>query len=109
MEPHNRHVQEQISSTSNRQFPYGREQWSSPKDIAYFKSWAQQTEESYQLQLALALRLSSDSSSAADPYFLDSSPGDRPAGSAVELSHRFWVWKLLFDWGLRGLVSVTGD
>lgn len=91
MEPHNRHVQEQIHSTSNRQLAYGREHWSSPKDTTCSKSWAQQTEESYQLQLALALRLSSDSSSAADPYFLDSATGDRPIGSARDLSHRFWV------------------
>ena len=105
MEPHNRHVQEQIHSTSNRQLAYGREHWSSPKDTTCSKSWAQQTEESYQLQLALALRLSSDSSSAADPYFLDSATGDRPIGSARDLSHRFWV-RALFDWGLRGFVSV---
>ncbi|RDX91734.1 Serine/threonine-protein kinase CTR1, partial [Mucuna pruriens] len=46
-----------------------------------FKSWAKQTEESYQLQLALALRLSSHSASSSD----------HPSSSAQELSHRFWV------------------
>ncbi|KAJ1288982.1 hypothetical protein BS78_02G130700 [Paspalum vaginatum] len=69
------------------------------------KSWAQQAEETYQLQLALALRLCSDAACAADPGFLD--PGDsgsgrgsgngrafplaHPAPSAESLSHRFWV------------------
>ncbi|XP_027363896.1 serine/threonine-protein kinase CTR1-like [Abrus precatorius] len=43
-----------------------------------FKSWAKQTEESYQLQLALALRLSSNSASSSDH-------------SAQTLSHHFWV------------------
>ncbi|GLT47691.1 hypothetical protein SLA2020_213650 [Shorea laevis] len=33
------------------------------------KSWAQQTEESYQLQLALALRLSLEATCADDPFF----------------------------------------
>ncbi|TKY53468.1 Serine/threonine-protein kinase CTR1 [Spatholobus suberectus] len=46
-----------------------------------FKSWAKQTEESYQLQLALALRLSSYSASSSD----------HPSSSAQTLSHRFWV------------------
>lgn len=60
------------------------------------KSWAQQTEESYQLQLALALRLSSDATSAQDPYFLDpvldaSSPGASSWSSSESVSHRFWV------------------
>jgi serine/threonine-protein kinase CTR1 len=74
------------------------------------KSWAQQAEETYQLQLALALRLCADAACAADPGFLD--PGDAkmmggpgPGGSgsgrafplapptptAEALSHRFWV------------------
>lgn len=69
------------------------------------KSWAQQAEETYQLQLALALRLCADAACAADPGFLD--PGDsgsgrgsgngrafplaQPAPSAESLSHRFWV------------------
>lgn len=57
------------------------------------RSWAQQTEESYQLQLALALRLTSDASCANDPNFLDPEPDDnllRP-GSTEAMSHRFWV------------------
>ncbi|CAM8913631.1 unnamed protein product [Rhodiola kirilowii] len=57
------------------------------------RSWAQQTEESYQLQLALALRLTSDATCANDPNFLDPVPDEsllRP-GSAEAMSHRFWV------------------
>ncbi|PPD70901.1 hypothetical protein GOBAR_DD32218 [Gossypium barbadense] len=43
-----------------------------PEMMASFnRSWAQQTEESYQLQLALALRVSSLAASAADSNFLD--------------------------------------
>ncbi|KAL6601535.1 hypothetical protein ACP70R_044755 [Stipagrostis hirtigluma subsp. patula] len=69
------------------------------------KSWAQQAEETYQLQLALALRLCADAACAADPGFLD--PGDsgsgrgsgsgrafplaQPTPSAEAVSHRFWV------------------
>ncbi|KAI3776297.1 hypothetical protein L1987_46073 [Smallanthus sonchifolius] len=63
------------------------------------KSWAQQTEESYQLQLALALRLSSEAMSADDPNLLDTvtdeTTGSRSSGtstiSAEALSHRFWA------------------
>lgn len=59
------------------------------------KSWAQQTEESYQLQLALALRLSSDATCADDPNFLDPLPDESVSrsgsGSAEAMSHRFWV------------------
>lgn len=63
------------------------------------KSWAQQTEESYQLQLALALRLSSEAMCADDPNLLDpvtdDTAGSRSSGSntasAEALSHRFWV------------------
>lgn len=58
------------------------------------KSWAQQTEESYQLQLALALRLSSDATCADDANFLDPVPDDsgpRLSSSAEAVSHRFWV------------------
>lgn len=63
------------------------------------KSWAQQTEESYQLQLALALRLSSDATCADDPNFLDPVPDDaasRLSASAEAVSHRFWVCCLLY-------------
>ena len=74
------------------------------------KSWAQQAEETYQLQLALALRLCADAACAADPGFLD--PGDGkasmgggsgsgrafplapPSPTAEALSHRFWVGHL---------------
>ncbi|KAK4348407.1 hypothetical protein RND71_031162 [Anisodus tanguticus] len=63
------------------------------------KSWAQQTEESYQLQLALALRLSSEATCADDPNFLDPVPdesaaascGSSSAASGETISHRFWV------------------
>jgi len=63
---------------------------------ATIKSRAKQTEESYQLQLALALRLSSQAASANDPYFLDFSSSDNtkrglPPYSPESLSHRFWV------------------
>lgn len=63
------------------------------------KSWAQQTEESYQLQLALALRLSSEATCADDPNFLnpfqDDSALRRSISSAEAVSHRFWV-KIVF-------------
>ncbi|KAK1617158.1 hypothetical protein QYE76_022675 [Lolium multiflorum] len=60
------------------------------------KSWAQQAEEAYQLQLALALRLCSDAAAAADPNFLDSSSYSAPEQhhhqhTPQSLSHRFWV------------------
>lgn len=57
------------------------------------KSWAQQTEESYQLQLALALRLSSEATCADDPNFLDPVPDESASrsSSAEAISHRFWV------------------
>ncbi|XP_047076981.1 serine/threonine-protein kinase CTR1-like [Lolium rigidum] len=60
------------------------------------KSWAQQAEEAYQLQLALALRLCSDAAAAADPNFLDSSSAPEhhhhnTSTSPQSLSHRFWV------------------
>uniref|UniRef100_A0A2P2KJL1 non-specific serine/threonine protein kinase n=1 Tax=Rhizophora mucronata TaxID=61149 RepID=A0A2P2KJL1_RHIMU len=60
------------------------------------KSLAQQTEESYQLQLALALRLSSDATCADDPNFLDPFPDEfasrsSSSNSPEALSHRFWV------------------
>ncbi|KAA8516670.1 hypothetical protein F0562_016824 [Nyssa sinensis] len=61
------------------------------------KSWAQQTEESYQLQLALALRLSFEATCADDPNLLDQMPEESSSrssslsGSAEAMSHRFWV------------------
>ncbi|KAI9122231.1 hypothetical protein K1719_006920 [Acacia pycnantha] len=60
------------------------------------KSWAQQTEESYQLQQALALRLSSEATCADDPNFLDPLPHESTfrsssSNSAEAVSHRFWV------------------
>ncbi|XP_031381315.1 serine/threonine-protein kinase CTR1-like isoform X2 [Punica granatum] len=60
------------------------------------KSWAQQTEESYQLQLALALRLSSEATCADDPNFLDPVPDESAlrssscSSSSEAMSHRFW-------------------
>lgn len=61
---------------------------------SFGKSWAQQTEESYQLQLALALRLYLEATCADDPNFLDPEPHEsssRSSGSAETVSHRFWV------------------
>ncbi|XWS55956.1 hypothetical protein CRYUN_Cryun09bG0044400 [Craigia yunnanensis] len=60
------------------------------------KSWAQQAEESYQLQLALALRLSLEATCADDPNFLvpvldDSAVRTSVSSSAETVSHRFWV------------------
>ncbi|MCD9561335.1 copper transport protein ctr1 [Datura stramonium] len=61
------------------------------------KSWAQQTEESYQLQLTLALRLSTEATCADDPNLLDHvphesvSPASASSASVKAMSHRFWV------------------
>ncbi|KAL3825805.1 hypothetical protein ACJIZ3_021834 [Penstemon smallii] len=80
------------------------------------KSWAQQTEESYQLQLALALRLSSEASRADDPNFLDPVPDESASvastfsASAEAVSHRFWVNGCLsyFDKVPDGFYSIHG-
>lgn len=76
-------------------------------DSSSFKSWAQQTEESYQLQLALALRLSSEATCADDPNFLDPVLEDLASrslssfGSSAEaMSHRFWVGFITFSFFL---------
>ncbi|MQM08740.1 hypothetical protein Taro_041602 [Colocasia esculenta] len=57
------------------------------------KSWAQQAEEAYQLQLAVALRLCAEATCADDPHFLD--PGEpallQSRASVDAMSHRFWV------------------
>uniref|UniRef100_A0A803QVH2 EDR1/CTR1/ARMC3-like peptidase-like domain-containing protein n=1 Tax=Cannabis sativa TaxID=3483 RepID=A0A803QVH2_CANSA len=57
---------------------------------SFNKSRALQTQESYQLQLALALRLSSQAALADHPNFLDfkSQSHDQDVES---LAHRFWV------------------
>ncbi|KAL3642663.1 copper transport protein ctr1 [Castilleja foliolosa] len=66
-------------------------------DSSSLKSWAQQTEESYQLQLALALRLSSEATCADDPNFLDPGPDESTSvasslpAAPEAVSHRFWV------------------
>ncbi|GAB2229600.1 hypothetical protein Drorol1_Dr00013847 [Drosera rotundifolia] len=63
-------------------------------EVGEGKSWAQQTEESYQLQLALALRLSAEAACADDPNFLDPvEPGGtaRAGGDSEAVAHRFWV------------------
>lgn len=71
---------------------YGNER----ETASSYKSWAQQTQESYQLQLALALRLSAEATCADDPNFLEPGTVDSPtaagSASAEVLSHRFWVW-----------------
>ncbi|CAN4118854.1 unnamed protein product [Withania somnifera] len=61
------------------------------------RSWAQQTEESYQLQLALAIRLSSEATCADNSDFLDPASdvlGSRDldcSASAKTMSHRLWI------------------
>ncbi|XP_065615916.1 serine/threonine-protein kinase CTR1 [Quercus suber] len=59
------------------------------------RKWAQKTEESYQLQLALAVRLSAQAGCGHDPNFLVSYSHHRgtlsSSDSAETLSHRFWV------------------
>ncbi|KAL5709595.1 non-specific serine/threonine protein kinase [Ranunculus cassubicifolius] len=78
------------------------------------KSWAQQTEESYQLQLALALRLSNDATCADDPHFLDPVPDESARRSSTTspeiLSHRFWVNGCLsyFDRIPDGFYLISG-
>ncbi|KAJ9181444.1 hypothetical protein P3X46_009576 [Hevea brasiliensis] len=79
------------------------------------KSWAQQTEESYQLQLALALRLSSEATCADDPNFLDPVPDESTlrstsSNSPEALSHRFWVSGCLsyFDKIPDGFYQIHG-
>ncbi|XVF23370.1 hypothetical protein REPUB_Repub13aG0032400 [Reevesia pubescens] len=84
---------------------------------SFNKSWAQQTEESYQLHLALALRLSSQAASAAESNFLDFNSDAFPnnnsnyiSSSSQELSHRFWVNGCLsyFDRIADGFYLVHG-
>jgi len=80
---------------------------------ATIKSRAKQTEESYQLQLALALRLSSQAASANDPYFLDFSSSDNtkrglPPYSPESLSHRFWVIFFFILFIARAYLSEVG-
>uniref|UniRef100_A0A7N0UWI0 Protein kinase domain-containing protein n=1 Tax=Kalanchoe fedtschenkoi TaxID=63787 RepID=A0A7N0UWI0_KALFE len=78
------------------------------------RSWAQQTEESYQLQLALTVRVSSDATCADDPNFLDPVPdvsAPRTASASAEpMSHRFWVNGCLsyFDKVPDGFYLVDG-
>ena len=57
------------------------------------KSWAQQAEEAYQLQLAVALRLCTEATCTHDSSFLD--PQQTPA-STDSISHRFWVISSFF-------------
>lgn len=72
---------------------------SSNSSSAKGKNWAQQTEESYHLQLALALRVSAEASCADDPHLLATHCDEPLAGSGggsarkhIEaLCHRFWV------------------
>ncbi|XP_055807072.1 serine/threonine-protein kinase CTR1-like isoform X2 [Solanum dulcamara] len=61
------------------------------------RSWALQMEESYQLQLALAIRLSSEATCADCPNFLDpatdvlASRDSDSSVSAETMSHRLWI------------------
>lgn len=68
-----------------------------------FKSWALQTEESYQLQLALALRLSSQAASAVDPNFLVFDSAENATDSVETLSHRFWVFAFFCNFEVLSL------
>lgn len=70
------------------------------------KSWAQQAEETYQMQLALALRLCSDAACANDPNFLEAGEQITGGGAmaavtasagAEAMSYRFWVRILNFN------------
>nr|GMD87515.1 serine/threonine-protein kinase CTR1-like isoform X1 [Ipomoea batatas] len=69
------------------------------------KSWAQQTEESYQLQLALALRLSSEATCDDDPHFLvhvldeGASRSSASTASAESMPHRFGVSFIILLYG----------
>uniref|UniRef100_A0A7N2N7U2 Uncharacterized protein n=1 Tax=Quercus lobata TaxID=97700 RepID=A0A7N2N7U2_QUELO len=73
------------------------------KTTESFRKW-QHTEESYQLQLALAVRLSAQAGCGHDPNFLVSSSHHHhhhhrgtlsSSDSAEALSHRFWVGIML--------------
>ncbi|XP_039024765.1 serine/threonine-protein kinase CTR1-like [Hibiscus syriacus] len=81
---------------------------------SFSRSWAQQTEESYQLQLALALRVSSQAATAADSNFLDfgsdANSNRVPSSSPQHVSHRFWVNGILsyFDRIPDGFYLVNG-
>ncbi|XP_047959666.1 serine/threonine-protein kinase CTR1-like [Salvia hispanica] len=55
------------------------------------KSWAQQTEEGYQLQFTLALRLSSEATCADDPNLLHPVPNEAVSIASSEISHRYWI------------------
>ncbi|PKA57203.1 Serine/threonine-protein kinase CTR1 [Apostasia shenzhenica] len=76
------------------------------------KSWAQQAEETYQLQLALALRLCSETSCASDSNLLDPDDQFVPAerASAESMSHRFWVngWLTYNDKVPDGFYMIRG-
>ncbi|KAL1549343.1 copper transport protein ctr1 [Salvia divinorum] len=77
------------------------------------KSWAQQTEESYQLQFALALRLLSEATCADDPNFLHPVPDEAVSiaySSPVEISHRYWIHGCLsyFDRVPDGFYMIHG-
>lgn len=59
------------------------------------RSWAQQAEEAYQLQLAFALRLCSQAACITESNFLDTSDQLlhlQPLTSAESVSHQFWVY-----------------
>nr|GEW21784.1 serine/threonine-protein kinase CTR1-like [Tanacetum cinerariifolium] len=57
------------------------------------KSWAKQTEEGYQLQLALALRLSLEANTSVDDFSVhdETLRLSVSSSSAEALSHRFWA------------------
>ncbi|XP_060176998.1 serine/threonine-protein kinase CTR1-like isoform X1 [Lycium barbarum] len=85
---------------------------------AAVRSWAQQTEESYQLQLALAIRLSNEATCVDNPNFLDSVTDalaatrdlDDSSASVESMSHRLWINGCLsyFDKVPDGLYCIFG-
>lgn len=58
------------------------------------RSWAQQAEEAYQLQLAFALRLCSQAACVTEPNFLNAADQLLPLQPVTSeaVSHRFWVY-----------------
>lgn len=86
-------VADGFNPTSNTGVGEGRAKEGGEAVVSSSKSWAQQAEEAYQLQLALALRLCSEASCANDPNYLD--PGDHmisvERAPPETTSHRFWV------------------
>ncbi|KAE9465392.1 hypothetical protein C3L33_02703, partial [Rhododendron williamsianum] len=80
---------------------YGNER----ETASSYKSWAQQTQESYQLQLALALRLSAEATCADDPNFLEPGTVDSPTAAGW---HRPRSSRIGSGWWLGELMPRAG-